>query len=159
MAEQSRRLNGQMCWLWYGGMNPTHVCCLDLSALQRNGALVFGARSTDGDPVWGLCLAGTAVLVHLNAVVVPVLWGTRNPAGIWGKLRWWRFLAGPFTQHHCSIAVFVFLLSLGLPETWRRSCTCVNLLGGGKKPKHFCCCGLLRVWVLAPSRSWGKGCF
>lgn len=53
MAEQSRKLNGQMCWLWCGGMNPAHGCCLDLSALQRNGALVFGARSTDRGPCVG----------------------------------------------------------------------------------------------------------
>lgn len=129
MAEQSRRLNGQMCWLWCGGMNPTHVCCLDLSALQRNGALVFGARSTDRGPCVGTVPGRYSCAGPFECSGCSVSWGTRNPAGIWGKLRWWRFLAGPFTQHHCSIAVFAFLLSLGLPETWRHSCACVNLWG------------------------------
>ena len=147
-GRRSRKLNGQMCWLWCGGMNPTHRCCLDLSALQRNRAHVFSARSTEGGPCVGTVpgkysCAGPFV----NAVIFPVTWGTRNPAEIWGKLRWWQFLAGPFAHHHSSIALFSFLPSLGLPETRRHSCVCMNLWGGKKKViKSFHCYGF---WLLA----------
>lgn len=124
----SRRLN-KMCWLWCGGINSTHRGHLDLSAEQRSGARVWCQKHREG------------ARREARAQQAPLCWSLwecgcfphdlRYQESCWdmGKLRWWRFLTGPFTQHHSSAALFSFLPSLGLPEIWRHSCVYVNLWG------------------------------
>lgn len=96
---------------------------------KEMGLVCLMPESQTRDPLWGLLSKYSCAGPVVNAVVFPVTWGTRNPAGICSKLRRWWFLAGPFTQHHSSIALFSLLPSLDLSEIWRHSCMCMNIGG------------------------------